>query len=133
MSKQIKWKFKGTEIYFVTDESRMTRDVMRQRERLKLKPTTKIEIVNEFFAMRDELTTGCTSCGSSSNNNVQSTLSMDPSEDQQPGQETAGMSAVHDVLDDLIGDLGFMEDGASASDSNSGDSVSDVDSDGQVD
>lgn len=111
----------------------MTRDVMRQRERLKLKPTTKIEIVNEFFAMRDELTTGCTSCGNSSNNNVQSTLSMDPSEDQQPGQETTGMSSVHDVLGDLIGDLGFMEDGASASDSNSWDRIADIDSDGQVD
>ena len=133
MSKQIKWKFKGTEIYFVTDESRMTRDVMRQRERLKLKPTTKIEIVNEFFAMRDELTTGCTSCGNSSNNNVQSTLSMDAGEDQQPGQETAGVSTVHDVLDDLIGDLGFMEDGASTSSPYSGDSFVDVDSDGQVD
>lgn len=111
----------------------MTRDVMRQRERLKLKPTTKIEIVNEFFAMRDELTTGCTSCGSSSNNNVQSTLSMDLSENQQPGQETTGMSSVHDVLGDLIGDLGFMENGASTSSPYSGDSFVDVDVDGQVD
>ena len=133
MSKQIKWKFKGTEIYFVTDENRMTRDVMRQRERLKLKPTTKIEIVNEFFAMRDELTTGCTSCGSSSNNNVQSTLSMDPSEDQQPGQETSGMSSVHDVLDDADSNTTGVEHGTSTSTTDSWDRIADIDSDGQVD
>ena len=133
MSKQIKWKFKGTEIYFVTDESKMTRDVMRQRERLKLKPSTKIEIINEFFTTTGSTSTGCSSCGDSASNNVQSTLSMDISEDQQPGQEAVGLSTVHDVLDDAYSNLGLLEDGASSSDSNSGDSVSDVDTDGQVD
>lgn len=111
----------------------MTRDVMRQRERLKLKPTTKIEIINEFFTTTGSTSTGCSSCGDSASNNVQSTLSMDVSEDQQSGQEAVGVSAVHDVLDDTDSNLGLLEDGASASDSNSGDSVSDVDSDGQVD
>ena len=133
MSKQIKWKFKSSDIYFVSAEKSLTRDVMRQGQRLGLKPTTKIEIINEFFTDDNSTTSGCTSCGNSSNNNVQSTLSMDPSEDQQPGQETASVSSVHDVLDDLIADLDFMEDGASASDSNSGDSFDAEQPDGQMD
>lgn len=133
MAKQIKWKFKGTEIYFVSDEKKMTRDVMRQRERLKLKPTTKIEIINELFTDDDSTSTGCTSCGNSSNNNVQQTLSVDSSEDQQPGQEATSVSAVHDILDDLIADLDFMEDGTNSSNSNGGDSFNAEQPDGQVD
>ena len=133
MSKQIKWRFKNTEIYFVTEEKKLTRDVMRQRERLNLKPTTKIEIINEFFTDDNSTTSGCTSCGNSSNNNVQSTLSMDPSEDQQPGQETASVSSVHDVLDDLIADLDFMEGKPGSGDSNSGDSFDAEQPDGQMD
>lgn len=111
----------------------MTRDVMRQRERLKLKPSTKIEIINEFFTTTGSTSTGCSSCGDSASNNVQSTLSMDASEDQQPGQEAVGLSAVHDVLDDTDSNLGLLEDGASASNPYSGDSFVDVDMDGQVD
>ena len=117
----------------MTDEKKLTRDVMRQRERLNLKPTTKIEIINEFFTDDNSTTSGCTSCGNSSNNNVQSTLSMDPSEDQQPGQETASVSSVHDVLDDLIADLDFMEDKSGSGDSNSGDSLDAEQPDGQMD
>ena len=117
----------------MTEEKKLTRDVMRQRERLNLKPTTKIEIINEFFTDDNSTTAGCTSCGNSSNNNVQSTLSMDPSEDQQPGQETASVSSVHDVLDDLIADLDFMEGKPGSGDSNSGDSFDAEQPDGQMD
>ncbi len=111
----------------------MTRDVMRQRERLKLKPTTKIEIVNEFFTMHDSTTTGCTSCGNNPNNNVESTLSMDAGEDQQPGQETTSVSAVHDVLDNLISDLAFMEGGSASSFPDGWDGIDIIPSNGQVD
>jgi hypothetical protein len=79
MSKQIKWKFKGTEIYFVTEESRMTRDVMRQRERLKLKQTTKIEIINEFFTTEPN-STGCSSCNGNTPSPELTTLYLDPEE-----------------------------------------------------
>ena len=65
MTKQIKWKFKGTEIYFVTEEKKLMRDVMRQRERLRIKPTTKIEIINEFFTP-ELYSEGCRSCDGNS-------------------------------------------------------------------
>lgn len=133
MNKQIKWKFKSSDIYFVSSERNLTRDVMRNRERLKLRPTTKIEIINEFFTDDNSTTAGCTSCGNSSSNNVESTLSLGADEDQQSGQETTSVSAVHDVLDDLIADLDFMEGGDSSITPYSGDSFVDVDTDGQVD
>jgi hypothetical protein len=79
MSKQIKWKFKGTEIYFVTEESRMTRDVMRQRERLQIKPTTKIEIINEFFTTEPN-STGCSSCNGNTSSPELTALHLDPEE-----------------------------------------------------
>ena len=93
MSKQIKWKFKGTEIYFVTEESRMTRDVMRQRERLQLKQTTKIEIINEFFTTEPN-STGCSSCNGNTAGVELTALHLDPEEAQ--AEQTA--SNVRDLL-----------------------------------
>ena len=93
MSKQIKWKFKGTEIYFVTEESRMTRDVMRQRERLQLKQTTKIEIINEFFTTEPN-STGCSSCNGNTAGAELTALHLDPEEAQ--AEQTA--SNVRDML-----------------------------------
>lgn len=132
MSKHIKWKFKSTDIYFVSPERNLTRDVMRQRERLKLKSTAKIEIINEFFTDDNSTTTGCTSCGSSSNNNVQSALSMD-SEATQTDQETLVVSSVYDLLDEFNSSLDSVGDKSDSGDTNGGDSFSAVDSNGQVD
>lgn len=59
----------------------MTKDVMRQRERLKLKPTTKIEIINEFF--NPELyTEGCRSCNGNTPSPELTALYLDPEEAQ---------------------------------------------------
>ena len=133
MNKQIKWKFKGTEIYFVTAEHKMTLDVMRQRERLGINPKTKIEIVDEFITTDDSATAGCSSCGNSTNNNVQQALSMDASEDEQPGQEATLVPPMHDVLDNTDPNPTALEDGANSSSPYSGDGFVDVDVDGQVD
>lgn len=133
MSKQIKWKFKSTDIYFVSEERSLTRDVMRQRERLKLKPTTKIEIINEFFTTDGSTTTGCSSCGSNTSNQEQPTL---PVGDEGPGfngNETSGLQSVSDVLDLSADNSSVLEDTDSTGDSDSWNSFINLDMDGQVD
>lgn len=111
----------------------MTLDVMRQRERLGIDPKTKIEIVDEFITTDDSATAGCSSCGNSTNNHVQQALSMDASEDQQPGQEATLVLPMHGVLDDTDPNPTDLEDGANSSSPYSGDGFVDVDVDGQVD
>ena len=131
--KQIKWKFKSTDIYFVSSEKQLTRDVMRQRERLRLKPTTKIEIINEFFTTDNSTSTGCSSCGNSSSNQEQSTLSVDFNEAETAGEEADGLQPVSDLLDDAVDSSSNLEAADSASSSDGGNSFSDGDMDGQVD
>jgi hypothetical protein len=99
MNKQIKWKFKGTEIYFVTDEKKMTRDVMRQRERLQIKPTTKIEIINEFFTP-ELYTEGCRSCNGNTTSAELTALHLDP-EEAEVGPTADDMRDMLRLLDKL--------------------------------
>ena len=78
--KQVKWKFKGTEVYFVNPEAKMASAVFKQANRLGLDPAkTKIEIVNEFFTLTDDLT-GCRSCDGNSTSPSQPTLQVDNQE-----------------------------------------------------
>jgi hypothetical protein len=114
MSKQIKWKFKGTEIYFVTEESRMTRDVMRQRERLQLKQTTKIEIINEFFTTEPN-STGCSSCNGNTPSPELTTLYLDP-EEAQAELTASNVRDMLGLLDELSGTPADSEDGLDDSD-----------------
>jgi len=133
MIKQIKWQFKGTGIFFITPEASLEKDVMRQRERLQISPKTKIQIIDEFFTTDHSTTTGCSSCGDNSGNPEQPAVSMVFNEDEVNEDETLGLSPVSDVLDDLIDNLAFMEDGNTSEPANGGDSIADVDTDGQVD
>jgi hypothetical protein len=78
--KQVKWKFKGTEVYFVNPENKMASAVSKQANRLGIDPTkTKIEIVNEFFTLTDDLA-GCRSCNGNTASAAQSTLQVDNQE-----------------------------------------------------
>lgn len=54
---------------------------MRQRERLQLKPTTKIEIINEFFTTEPN-STGCSSCNGNTAGAELTALHLDPEEAQ---------------------------------------------------
>jgi len=133
MAKQIKWKFKTKDIYFISSEKQLTRDVMRQSQRLGLKPTAKIEIINEFFTTDNSTSTGCSSCGNSSSNKEQPTLSVDFNEAETSGDETDGLQPVSDLLDD-----GSSNDAGLGSSADTGspyrwDSFADSDFDGQVD
>lgn len=133
MIKQIKWQFKGTGIFFITAETSLEKDVMRQRERLQISPNTKIKIIDEFFTTDHSTTTGCSSCGDNSSNTKQPAVSMVFNEDEVNGDEAFGLPPVSDVLDDLIDNFAFMEDGNTSGPANGGDSVADIDTDGQVD
>ena len=117
MSKQIKWKFKGTEIYFVTEESRMTRDVMRQRERLQLKQTTKIEIINEFFTTEPN-STGCSSCNGNTAGAELTALHLDP-EEAQAELTASNVRHMLGVLDQLSNAPANTKDDLDGSDTGS--------------
>ena len=92
--KQVKWKFKGTEVYFVNPENKMASSVLKQAKRLCIDPTkTKIEIVNEFFTLRDDLT-GCRSCDGNTSSAAQPTLQVD-------NQETSNGPTADDMRDML--------------------------------
>ena len=114
MNKQIKWKFKGTEIYFVTEEKKMTRDVMRQRERLGIKSTTKIEIINEFFTP-ELYSTGCSSCNSNTASPELAPLQMD-AEEAEVGPTPDDMRDMFRLLDQLSDAPADSEDDLDGSD-----------------
>lgn len=100
--KQIKWKFKGTEVYFVNPEAKMASAVNKQANRLGIDPIkTKIEIVNEFFTLTDDLT-GCRSCDGNTTSPAQPTLQVDTSEDQT-GPTSDDMRDMLGLLDRLSG------------------------------
>ena len=92
--KQVKWKFKGTEVYFVNPENKMASAVFKQANRLGLDPAkTKIEIVNEFFTLTDDLA-GCRSCNGNTASSPQPTLQVD-------NQETSNGPTADDMRDML--------------------------------
>ena len=100
--KQVKWKFRGTEIYFVNPEAKMASAVFKQANRLGLDPTkTKIEIVNEFFTLTDDLT-GCGSCNGNTTSPAQPTLQVDDQE-TKVGPTSDDMRDMLGLLDRLSG------------------------------
>ena len=103
--KQVKWKFKGTEVYFVNPEAKMASAVFKQANRLGIDPAkTKIEIVNEFFTLTDDLT-GCRSCDGNSTSSPQPTLPVD-------NQETE-VGPTPDDMRDMLGLLDSLNTGVS--------------------
>ena len=106
--KQVKWKFKGTDVYFVNPEPKMASAVFKQANRLGIDPAkTKIEIVNEFFTLTDDLT-GCRSCDGNSTNPAQSTLQVDNQENQT--------GPTPDDMRDMLGLLDRLSSGDSDGD-----------------
>tara|TARA_R110000822_G_scaffold119712_3_gene252840 strand:- start:1312 stop:1686 length:375 start_codon:yes stop_codon:yes gene_type:complete len=107
--KQIKWKFKGTEVYFVNPENKMASAVFKQANRLGLDPTkTKIEIINEFFTLRDDLT-GCRSCNGNTASAELPALHL-VSETTEVGPTADDMRDMLRLLDKLSGTSADSED-----------------------
>ena len=100
--KQVKWKFKGTEVYFVNPENKMASAVFKQANRLGIDPAkTKIEIVNEFFTLTDDLT-GCRSCDGNISSAAQPTLQVD-NQETEVGPTPDDMRDMLGLLDRLSG------------------------------
>lgn len=100
--KQVKWKFKGTEVSFITPEDKLTSSVFRQAKRLGIDPAkTKIEIINEFFTTESN-TTGCRSCNGNTTNPELTSLQMDDQE-TKTGPTPDDMRDMLGLLDSLSG------------------------------
>jgi hypothetical protein len=118
---QVKWKFKGIDLYFVSDKEKLTRDVLRHRGRLGTK--AKIEIINDYFTLSESDLAGCASCSRNGLTKSQSTLPVYTEEDPTESDAVHLFGVSGDVdSTDSAGDL--FSDGPSTSDDNStGDSV----------
>jgi hypothetical protein len=90
---------------------------MRQRERLKLKQTTKIEIINEFFTTEPN-STGCSSCNGNTPSPELTTLYLDP-EEAQAELTASNVRHMLGVLDELSGTPADSEDDLDGSDTDS--------------
>jgi len=100
--KQIKWKFKGTEVSFITPEDKLSASVFRQAKRLGIDPTKrKIEIINEFFTTEPN-STGCDTCNGNTANPELTPLQMD-AEDNKVGPTPDDMRDMFRLLDSLSG------------------------------
>lgn len=117
---QVKWKFKGIDLYFVSDKDKLTRDVLRHRGKLGTK--AKIEIINDYFTLSESDTAGCASC--SRNGLVKSQPTLSPySQEAMVEQETPELLGVFvDVdptgsADNLLSDSGTTGDPDSTGDS----------------
>jgi hypothetical protein len=116
MTNTIKWKYEGTDIYFISTEANFERHKLHNAVGLNL-TNPKIKIIeNEPTTNSPVTTTPCRNCDSSAK--VKSTVPVDNQTNQPTGEETSGLLDVSDVLDitntpfnfttdaDLPGDLG---------------------------
>ena len=77
---QVKWKFEGTEVYFVSSSDKLDRDVLRHRGKLGTK--AKIEIIDDNFTLPESYTANCASCKRNSTVSAQPTLPVYTEEDE---------------------------------------------------
>jgi hypothetical protein len=113
---QVKWKFRGTDIYFVSDKDKLTRDVMRQRNRLKT--NSKIEIINDLFTNTEP--TDADSTGGDGNTTFKDLEALDSAinPDKSEEQKASGLRSVSDDVDVAGSASASLED--SVSNSNAG-------------
>ena len=122
MTKQIKWKFKGLDLYFVSPEDKLELHQTRERTRLGVK--TKEEIIDDNF-ITDTNPDGCASCKRNSAVDTQPTLSVDSdqTETEQEADELLGVffdveptDPAVDLLSDSLstGDADSTDDGVAS-------------------
>jgi len=111
---QVKWKFKGIDLYFVSDKEKLTRDVLRHRGRLGTK--SKIEIINDYFTLSESDLAGCASCSRNGLVKSQQTLPVYTEEDETESEAVQLFGVSGDVdPDSSAGDV--LPESTSASDS----------------
>ena len=123
---QVKWKFKGMDLYFVSDKEKLTRDVLRHRGRLGTK--AKIEIINDYFTLSESDLAGCASCSRNGLTKSQQTLPVYTEEDQTEHEAVQLLGVSVDVdpansAGDLLSDSGTTGDPDSTGDSVDGEPI----------
>jgi hypothetical protein len=102
MAQQVKWKFKGIDVSFVSPKDKLTLAVLKQAARLGIDPKRhKIEIENEFFTLNND-DAGCGSCNGNSPGSELLALQMDD-EEIKTGPSPDDMRDMLRLLDDLSG------------------------------
>lgn len=95
MAQQVKWKFKGIDVHFVSPKEKLNSAVYKQAARLGIDPKThKIEIENDLFTLTDD-SAGCGDC------NKHTTDFKFPS--VQVDDETAKVGPSPDDMRDMLG------------------------------
>lgn len=77
---QVKWKFEGIEVYFVSPAEKLDQDILRMRCRLNIR--SKIKIIDDNFTLPESHNADCASCKRNSTVSAQPTLSVYIEEDE---------------------------------------------------
>ena len=104
----VKWKFKGMDIYFVSDKDKLTRDVLRQRNRLKTK--AKIEIINDLFTNSEPATADLSGGDGDSTFKDLEALDSALNSSEPEEQKAIGLRSLSDDVDVLGSASAFLED-----------------------
>lgn len=97
----IKWKFKQTEVFFLSEPQNLLRDVFKNARRVGVDPKQKIEIYNDLFTNLELDATDLTGWdGTSDLKNLQ-TLSVDAEKVEVKTDEASGLQPMSDVLGEL--------------------------------
>lgn len=99
---QVKWKFEGTEVYFVSAADKLDRDVLRHRGKLGTK--AKIEIIDDNFTLPESYIANCASCKRNSTVSAQPTLPVYLEEDETEPEavQLLGVSVDVDPVDSAV-------------------------------
>lgn len=97
----IKWKFKNTEVYFVSEDKNLLRDVYKNAKRVGVEPTQKIEIYNDLFTNLEFDPADLASFNGDSSSEIFTTLQVDAQQTEFRNDETTGLRGMSDVLDEL--------------------------------
>jgi len=71
---QVKWKFEGGTVYFVSPKEKVERHALNIGGKSGVNP--KIEIIDDNFTLPESYNAGCASCSRSSSASSQSTVSV---------------------------------------------------------
>lgn len=102
MAQQVKWKFKGIDVHFVSPKDKLTHAVHKQAARLGIDPKQhKIEIENDLFILTDD-SAGCGDCDVNTTDSKFPPVQVDD-EKTQDGPSPDDMRDMLGLLDRLSG------------------------------
>jgi hypothetical protein len=97
----IKWKFKNTSVYFVSEDKNLLRDVYKNANRVGADPKSKIEITNDLFTNYELDPANLTTWDGSTSLEKIGTLPVDNEKSEAKSDEASGLQSVSNLLDEL--------------------------------